>query len=399
MGRRRVLLIVGGGVAAYKALELVRLLRGDSMEVCPVLTDAGARFVTPLSLAALAQAEVRSDLFALSDEAAMGHIELSRAADLLVVAPATADLIGKAAHGLADDLASALLLATDKRVLWAPAMNVRMWEHPATQRNCDQLRKDGAMFVGPTEGEMACGETGFGRMAEPAEIAQAVRALLGRHGSPLIGRRALVTAGPTAEPVDPVRVLTNLSSGRQGYAIADCLHELGARVTLVSGPTHLPSPPGAQRVNVRDARQMLAACEAALPVDIAVLVAAVTDWRVTHPSSSKIKRSAGVKPSISLTENPDILAAIATPGPNRPKLVIGFAAETENLEINGREKLLRKQCDWIVANDVRNGGVFGEDENEVMLLTREGKEVWPRSSKIEVARRLADRIAEALREV
>ena len=393
----RVLLIVGGGIAAYKALELVRLLRKADVEVSPILTQAGAQFVTPLSLAALAEAPVRSDLFSLTEEAEMGHIELSRAADLVVVAPATADLMAKAAQGRADDLASTALLASDKPILMAPAMNVRMWLHPATQRNLTTLQGDGVRFVGPDEGAMACGEFGPGRMAEPAVIAEAILGLLqGAAARPLAGRKVLVTAGPTLEPIDPVRFLSNRSSGRQGYAIAQALAALGAETTLVSGPTGLTAPPGVRRVAVETAVEMLAACEAALPVDAAVCVAAVADWRPAATADLKLKKTGGAPPALALAENPDILARLATAGPNRPRLVVGFAAETNDVEANARAKLARKSCDWIVANDVTEAGVMGGADNTVTLVTGEGLERWPRADKAAVARRLADRIAQAL---
>ena len=387
-----MLLIVGGGIAAYKALELARLFRKAGVAVRPILTAAGAEFVTPLSLAALCEDKVYSELFDLTDEAQMGHIELSRSADLVVVAPATADLMAKAAHGLAGDLASTTLLATDKPVLMAPAMNVRMWLHAATQRNLARLRADGAAFVGPDEGAMACGEFGPGRMAEPEAIFTAAMAMLGA-GGPLSGKHVLVTAGPTAEPIDPVRVLTNRSSGKQGYAIAGALAALGARVTLVSGPTGLSAPPGVARVDVETAVQMLAACKAALPADAAVCVAAVSDWRADEVFAVKLKKSHEGPPTIRLVENPDILAALSARGPKRPKLVVGFAAETSDLEANARAKLDRKGCDWIVGNDVSADGIMGGDENEVLVVDAQGLDHWPRASKAEVARRLAERIA------
>ncbi|HEY3798614.1 MAG TPA: bifunctional phosphopantothenoylcysteine decarboxylase/phosphopantothenate--cysteine ligase CoaBC [Caulobacteraceae bacterium] len=387
----KVLLIVGGGVAAYKALELVRLLRKAGIEVSPVLTRAGAEFVTPLSLSALAEAPVRGALFSLDDESKMGHIELSRAADLVVVAPATADLMAKVATGQADDLASTVLLATDKPVLMAPAMNVRMWLHPATQRNLAALKADGAAMVGPDEGAMACGEFGPGRMAEPEAIFQAIHAALAP--GPLAGKHVLVTAGPTVEPIDPVRVLTNRSSGKQGYAIAGALAALGARVTLVSGPTALATPPGVTRVDVGTAQEMLGACQAALPADAAVCVAAVADWRADDVFKVKLKKSHEGPPTIRLVENPDILATLAAHGPGRPKLVVGFAAETSDLEAQAKAKLTRKGCDWIVANDVSADGIMGGDENEVMLVDPQGTDRWPRASKADVARRLAERIA------
>jgi phosphopantothenoylcysteine decarboxylase/phosphopantothenate--cysteine ligase len=397
MDQKRVLLIVGGGVAAYKALELVRLLRKAGVAVRPVLTQAGARFVTPLSLAALAEDRVYEDLFSLTDEAEMGHIQLSRSADLVVVAPATADLMAKAAAGLANDLASTLLLATDKPVLMAPAMNVRMWEHKATRRNLATLRGDGVTFVGPDEGAMACGEFGEGRLAEPEAIFQAIMdALAGAAGSPLAGKRVLVTAGPTAEPIDPVRVLTNRSSGKQGYAIAAALARLGAAVTLVSGPTALAAPPGVRRVQVETALEMLAASKAALPADAAVCVAAVSDWRADEVFGVKLKKGKDGPPTLRLVENPDILAALAATGPARPRLVIGFAAETDNVEKNARAKLARKGCDWIVANDVASTDVMGGDQNAVMIFDARGVEHWPLADKTEVAARLARRIADDL---
>ncbi len=397
MSQRRVLLIVGGGVAAYKALELVRLLRKADIAVSPILTAAGAHFVTPLSLAALSEEKVHADLFSLTDEAEMGHIELSRSADLVVVAPATADLMAKAAAGLAGDLASATQLATDKPVLMAPAMNVRMWLHPATQRNLATLKADGVSFVGPDEGAMACGEFGPGRMAEPEAILGAITAALaGGAARPLSGKHVLITAGPTLEPLDPVRVLTNRSSGKQGYAIAAALAALGSRVTLVSGPTALAVPPGVLRIDVETAEEMLAACRAALPADAAVCVAAVADWRPDEAFGVKLKKSHEGPPTIRLVENPDILATLAAHGPDRPRLVVGFAAETNDLEAHARAKLKRKGCDWIVANDVAQDGIMGGDENEVLLVYPQGSEAWPKASKAEVARRLAARIAKDL---
>ncbi|MCA6236274.1 MAG: bifunctional phosphopantothenoylcysteine decarboxylase/phosphopantothenate--cysteine ligase CoaBC [Phenylobacterium sp.] len=394
---RRVLLIVGGGIAAYKCLELVRLLRGQGIAVRPVLTPAGSQFVTPLSLAALCEDKVHTDLFSLTDEAEMGHIRLSRSADLIVVAPATADLMARTAAGLANDLATTLLLATDTPVMMVPAMNVRMWTHPATQRNLATLKADGVRFVGPDVGDMACGETGPGRMAEPAAICAAIlAALAGDAGLPLAGRRVLVTAGPTAEPVDPVRVLTNRSSGKQGFAIAAALANLGAEVTLVAGPVAEPTPPGVRRVDVETAREMLAACEAALPADVAVCVAAVADWRPAEVAAGKTKKTPGAPPpEIRLVENPDILATLSRAA-DRPRLVVGFAAETETVEDHARAKLARKGCDWIVANDVSRPGVMGGSDNTVSIVTRDGVERWEEAPKAEVARRLAARIAAAL---
>jgi phosphopantothenoylcysteine decarboxylase/phosphopantothenate--cysteine ligase len=396
VAEQRILLIVGGGIAAYKALELVRLARKAGLAVRPVLTKAGAQFVTPLSLAALAEDRVYSDLFSLTDEAEMGHIELSRSADLVVVAPATGDLMAKAANGHASDLASTTLLATDKPVLMAPAMNVRMWEHPATRRNLATLTADGVLFVGPDEGPMACGEYGEGRMAEPAAILEAIQqALAGAAGRPLAGKRALVTAGPTAEPIDPVRVITNRSSGKQGFAIAHALAALGAEVTLVAGPVAQATPPGVTRVDVETACDMLAACEAALPADVAVCVAAVADWRPEKAGARKIKKGASGPEPIALVENPDILATLAK-GARRPRLVVGFAAETNDVEAHARAKLDKKGCDWIVANDVSLPGTMGGDDNAVAIVSRQGVEHWARLAKGEVARKLAQRIAQEL---
>ncbi|HET9161026.1 MAG TPA: bifunctional phosphopantothenoylcysteine decarboxylase/phosphopantothenate--cysteine ligase CoaBC [Caulobacteraceae bacterium] len=401
MSDKRILLIVGGGVAAYKALELARLLRKAGVAVRPILTRAGAEFVTPLSLSALCEDKVYSNLFSLTDEAEMGHIELSRSADLVVVAPATANLIARAAHGIADDLASTTLLATDKPVLMAPAMNVRMWEHAATRRNLAQLKADGVWFVGPDEGAMACGEFGMGRLAEPPVIFEAIMsALAGPAARPLAGKRVLVTAGPTAEPIDPVRLITNRSSGRQGYAIAGALARLGAEVTLVSGPTALDAPPGVHRVDVETADQMLAASlEAAgkgAPLAAGVFVAAVADWRPDEAFAVKLKKGKEGPPAIRLAENKDILATLARAGPRRPKLVVGFAAETNDVEEHAKAKLARKGCDWIIANDVSEPGVMGGAENSVLLISKTGTERWERAPKEVVAGRIAARIAEAL---
>jgi len=405
---KRVLLIVGGGIAAYKALELVRLFRRAGVGVRTVLTKSATEFVTPLSIGTLSEDRVFTELFSLTDEQEIGHIELSREADLLVVAPASANLLAKAANGIADDLATTVLLATDTPVLMAPAMNVRMWLHPATVRNLERLRGDGVSFVGPDEGAMACGEFGPGRMAEPQAIFEAAMAAIlrqtqdGREGEaavaaplPLKGRRVLVTAGPTFEPIDPVRGLTNRSSGKQGYAIAEALAELGAEVTLISGPVDLATAPAVRRVRVTTAEQMLEACRAALPMDAAVMVAAVSDWRPEVVAELKLKKDAGA-PQIRLVRNPDILWTLSQPGPERPRLVVGFAAETDHLEEHAREKLARKGCDWIVANDVTRPGVLGGEENAVTLFTAEGEESWPRATKIDIARRLAARIAGAL---
>jgi phosphopantothenoylcysteine decarboxylase/phosphopantothenate--cysteine ligase len=395
---KRVLLIIGGGIAAYKSLILIRELARRGIRTRAILTKAGAEFVTPLSVGALTEDKVYSELFDLTDEAEMGHIELSRSADLIVVAPATADLMAKAAAGLASDLATTALLATDKPVLMAPAMNVRMWSHPATQRNLAQLRADGVRFVEPTEGAMACGEFGVGRMAEPEAIADAVEAHYrnGAAARPLAGRHVLITAGPTLEPIDPVRFVSNRSSGKQGYAIAAACAAAGARVTLVSGPVALGDPAGVSVVRVETAREMLAECEAALPADAAVCVAAVADWRPEAPATQKIKKDkAGLVPALALVENPDILATLAQREAERPTLVVGFAAETEKLEAHARAKLKRKGCDWIVANDV-SGDVMGGDENEIMIVTADGAERLPRMAKTAAAQALAARLASAL---
>jgi len=392
---RRVLLIVGGGIAAYKALELVRLMRKAGLEVRAILTRSGAEFVTPLSLAALTGSAVRQDLFSSEDETTMGHIELSRWADLIVVAPATAGLMAKAASGAADDLASTTLLATDAPVLLAPAMNVRMWLHPAVQANLATLQgfaEPRYTVVGPDDGEMACGEYGPGRMAEPAAILDAILPHDGKAGllaRPLAGHHALVTAGPTFEPIDPVRGLTNRSSGKQGYAIAGALARAGARVTLISGPVALATPPGVDRVSVETADQMLAAVEAALPADLAILTAAVSDWRVAGAADTKIKKQAGEgPPALSLVETPDILRTLAIRAEGRPALVIGFAAETGQLEARAAAKLETKGCDWIVGNDVSEG-VFGRDDTRVVLFrTGETPEPWPETTKTAVADRL-----------
>ena len=396
---KRVLLIIGGGIAAYKSLELIRLLQKSGASVVPVLTRAGAEFVTPLSVSALAGHRVYQELFDLTDEAEMGHIQLSRAADLLVVAPATADLMAKMATGRADDLSSTLLLATDKRVLVAPAMNVRMWGHPATQRNVATLRGDGVLMVGPDAGEMACGEFGPGRMSEAADIMAAIGAALGatRAAGPLAGRHVLVTSGPTHEPIDPVRYIANRSSGAQGTAIAAALRDLGARVTFVTGPALVPAPGGVDVVRVETAAQMLSAVQKALPADAAVMAAAVADWRVANAGLQKMKKDgAGQAPALEFAENADILATVSQ-GPERPRLVVGFAAETERVVEHATAKRLRKGCDWIVANDVSpTTGIMGGAENAVTVISAAGAEVWPRMTKDAVARRLADQIAEAL---
>ena len=395
MRGKRILLIVGGGIAAYKACELIRLIRKAGGGVRCVLTAGGAQFITPMTLAALSEQPVHTSLWDLKDEAEMGHIQLSREADLVVVCPATADLLAKMAGGIADDLATTLLLATDKKVLAAPAMNVRMWQHEATRRNVARLRADGVIVIEPDEGEMACGEYGPGRLPEPEAILAAIEEALGGAG-PLAGRHVIVTAGPTHEPIDPVRVIANRSSGKQGFAIAEALAGLGARVTLVAGPVGLATPPGVDRIDVETARQMDEAVRAALPADAAVLVAAVADWRV-ETAPSKLKKADG-PPDLAWRPNPDILAGLAA-GPDRPRLLIGFAAETDALEANAADKRTRKGADWILANDVsgpRGQSVMGGDDNRIHLITAAGAEGWDHMAKAEVARRLAARIAEAL---
>ncbi len=396
LAERRILLIVGGGIAAYKTLELIRLLRAQGVAVTPVLTRAGEEFVTPLSLAALAGQPLHRDLFDLTTEAEMGHIQLSRAADLVVVAPCTADLMAKMAGGHADDLASTLLMATDKRVLIAPAMNVRMWDHPATQRNLATLTGDGVLVVGPDSGDMACGEHGPGRMAEPRAIVAAITAALSAAEKPLAGRHVLVTSGPTHEPIDPVRYIANRSSGAQGTAIAAALRDLGARVSFVTGPASVAPPSGVTVIPVESAREMLAAVQAALPADAGVFCAAVADWRVANAAGQKMKKQAGGLPVLEFAENPDILATICA-GPQRPPLVVGFAAETHDVIAHAQAKRARKGCDWIVANDVSPGtGIMGGAENAVHLVTAQGVEDWPRLPKDQVARQLAARIAAEL---
>ena len=394
---KTVLLIIGGGIAAYKCHELIRLLKTRGARVRVIMTRAAEEFVTPLSLASLSGEKLHTALFSLTDEIEMGHIELSRAADLLVVAPATAGLMAKMANGFADDLASTALLATDKRVLVAPAMNVRMWNHAATQRNAAALKRDGIAFVGPNDGEMACGEFGPGRMAEPAEIVAAIAALLQPKVLPLAGRKVLITAGPTREPIDPVRFLSNHSSGKQGYAIAEAAVALGAETILVSGPVTLPIPPGVQMMPIETARDMLKLCEDEMPADIAIFAAAVADWRVEKAADEKMKKGSGDPPRLTLAENPDILRTIATRKTGRPAIVVGFAAETEHVIQHATEKLGRKGCDVIVANDVSpESGVFGGDRNKVHLVTSNGVESWPEMTKREVAQRLMERLTAML---
>ena len=393
----RVLLIIGGGIAAYKAAELIRLLRKDGHSVTPVLTEGGSHFVTPMSLAALAESPVYTSLWDLKDEAEMGHIQLSRAADLVLVCPATADLLARMAAGIANDLATTLLLATDKPVVVAPAMNVRMWQHAATKRNIQQLKTDGITVLEPDEGPMACGEFGPGRLPEPADILLRIKPLLGSplaidvgQPGPLAGKHVLITAGPTHEPIDPVRVIANRSSGKQGFAIASAAAQSGARVTLIAGPVSLPTPGGVARIDVETAQQMADAVEAALPADVAVLVAAVADWRV-EPAPTKLKKGDG-PPDLRFSPNPDILATLAD-HPDRPRLLIGFAAETNDVVANASSKLSSKKADWIVANDV-SGNVMGGTHNRIHLVTGDGVEDWPEAAKEDVARHLIQRIAQ-----
>ncbi len=404
---QRVLLILSGGIAAYKCLETIRLLRRAGVAVRCVMTKAAEEFVTPLSVSALSEDKVYTDLFSLTDEAEMGHIELSRSADLLVVAPASADILARMTAGIANDIATTVLLATDKPVMAAPAMNVRMWHHPATQANLKTLQARGVTLVGPVEGDMACGEHGLGRMVEAQTLADAIldrlKRLRNADNTPsineLTGKSALVTSGPTHEPIDPVRYIANRSSGRQGHAIAKALAEAGARVTLVSGPTRLPDPDGLETIHVDSAEEMLAACRNALPADIAVCAAAVADWRVAGQADQKLKKEAGGLPSLTLAENPDILATLSKPGIGRPALVVGFAAETENVVDNAAAKRLRKGCDWILANDVSVGtDTFGGDRNRIHAVSEHGVEDWPEMSKEDVAAKLARRIGAYFRQ-
>ena len=393
---KHILLVIGGGIAAFKSLDLIRRLRERGADVTPILTRAAEEFVTPLSASALSAHKVYRDLFDLTDEAEMGHIELSRAADLVVVAPATADLMAKMAGGHANDLASTVLMATDKSVLIAPAMNVRMWEHPATQRNKFTLESDGILFVGPDDGPMACGEFGPGRMAEVSDIVAAIEQALS--GGPLSGKHCLVTSGPTHEPIDPVRYIANRSSGAQGSAIASALRDLGADVTFVTGPATVPPPSGVTVVNVGTALEMCDAAVNALPADVAIFTAAVADWRTDIAATSKMKKDgSGELPDLRLVENPDILAHVAKLAKDRPALVIGFAAETDTVEKHAMAKRLRKGCDWIVANDVSpQTGIMGGSENEITLITDAGADPWPRMAKDAVAKMLAQRIVQAL---
>ena len=395
MTKARILLIVSGGIAAYKSLELVRLLKKRGLAVRAVLTDSAGRFVTPLSMGVLTEDHVYGDMFDLKEEREIGHIQLSRQADLVVVAPATANILAKMAAGIADDLATTLLLATDKPVLAVPAMNVRMWDHAATQRNLAQLRADGVHIMEPDDGEMACGEFGKGRLPEPEAIAAEIEHLLSSKSKTLKGRHILITAGPTHEPIDPVRYIANRSSGKQGFAIAAAAAQAGARVTLVAGPVRLPTPPGVDRVDVETAREMLAAVEAALPADAAIMVAAVADWRTDTAAGQKLKKDGSGKPApLTLVENPDILATLGRHA-QRPRLLIGFAAETDKLTEYAQAKLQRKGADWIVANDV-SGDVMGGDSNSVHIVTAAGVESWDHLPKDAVATRIIEKVAHAL---
>ncbi|MCH8321932.1 MAG: bifunctional phosphopantothenoylcysteine decarboxylase/phosphopantothenate--cysteine ligase CoaBC [Proteobacteria bacterium] len=390
---KRILMIIGGGIAAYKALELIRRLKDQGARVRAILTGGGAQFITPLSVASLTGEKVFSDLFSLTDETEMGHIRLSREADLLLVVPATANLLAKMAHGIADDLASTTLLATNKPVMAAPAMNVEMWAKPSTMRNIRQLRQDGVMVIEPAEGELACGEVGVGRLPEVDVIRDHVIRHFKGHKGRLDGLRALVTAGPTHEPIDPVRYIANRSSGKQGYAIAGAFARFGAETVLVSGPTHLETPQGVDRIDVETAREMWRAVQKNLPYDVAVCSAAVSDWGIDKQAGQKIKKESGADQVMTFKQNPDILADLAISN-RRPRLVIGFAAETENLLENAREKRLRKNCDWIIANDVSAAtGIMGGNENTVHVITGDGEEAWPKASKEDVALRLVEKIA------
>ena len=395
MNEKHILLIISGGIAAVKLPDLIRKLTAQGARVTPVLTQSGAQFVTPLSIAALARSKVYTDLFDLTEEAQMGHIELSRAADLILVAPATAQIMAKMAQGMADDLASTLLLATDTPVMIAPSMNVRMWQHPATQRNLKQLQEDGVQVIGPNDGEMACGEYGPGRMAEADEILAQVAGFF--RSGPLAGRHVLVTSGPTHEPIDPVRYIANRSSGAQGAALAMALRDLGARVSFVTGPARVPPPSGVEVHPVHTAQEMLAVVDGLLPVDAAIFAAAVADWRVEGAHAQKIKKNpSGDFPILEFAENPDILALVSAHD-LRPQLVVGFAAETENVIDNAAQKRLRKGCDWIVANDVApQTGIMGGAHNKVTLIDADGTETWDEMPKSDVARRIALRIADAL---
>ena len=391
---KRLLLIIGGGIAAYKCLDLIRRVKERGMTVRVILTRGGEQFVTPLSISGLSGEKTYTDLFSLTDEVEMGHIRLSREADLILVAPATADMMAKMAGGIADNLATTTLLATDKPVMIAPSMNSQMWHHVATQRNFEQLQQDGVHVIPTTSGDLACGEVGAGRLAEVDDMVAALEGFFTPTG-PLVGRHILITAGPTYEAIDPVRYIANRSSGKQGYAIATALVSLGAKVSLISGPTSLDAPKGVTVTNIESAKEMLAACQNTLPADVAICVAAVADWRVATEAAQKIKKQGGEIPALQMVENPDILKMLSKAGDDRPSLVIGFAAETENLSANAKAKLARKGCDWIVANDVSTidgQSVMGSDHNKVNLITASGTEDWDNAPKDEVARRLAQKI-------
>ncbi len=397
LSEKRILLIISGGIAAYKSLDLIRRLRERGAHVTPVMTGSASQFVTPMAVSTLAGEAVHQELFDLTSEAEIGHIQLSRSADLVVVAPATANIMAKMAAGIADDLATTLLLATDTPVLVAPAMNVRMWDHPSTQRNLDVLRADGVRFVGPDEGDMACGEFGPGRFAEPLDIVARIEAHFS--SGPLSGKHILITSGPTHEPIDPVRYIANRSSGTQGSALASALIAQGAEVTFVTGPADAKRPVGAKVIEVQSAQDMMHAVEAALPVDAAIFAAAVADWRVASQSNSKIKKKNGDLPVLEFVENPDILATVSQMHKGRPELVIGFAAETDDVIANATAKRERKQCDWIVANDVSpETGIMGGDENLVTVISEHGAETWPRMHKDQVAQKLVEKITSALKE-
>ncbi|MCK5041852.1 MAG: bifunctional phosphopantothenoylcysteine decarboxylase/phosphopantothenate--cysteine ligase CoaBC [Sphingomonadales bacterium] len=397
---KQILIIISGGIAAFKALEVIRLLKKEGAGVRAILTKGGAEFITPLSVSSLTEDKVYTELFSLTDEAEMGHIRLSRQADLVLVLPATANLIERMARGVADDLASTTLLATDKTVMVCPAMNVEMWEKPATQRNIETLRKDGAILVGPEAGLMACGEEGLGRLAEPLDIMEAIKSFFGSAGKPLAGKKIIVTAGPTHEPIDPVRYIANRSSGKQGYALAEALQKLGASVALISGPTSLKAPDGVNITRVETAEEMLNACQQELPAKGFVSVAAVADWRAVETATEKLKKQGDDTTKLSLKQNPDILKTISQMADGRPELVVGFAAETENLIANAQKKLISKGCDWVVANDVKiddtGGSVMGGDENTISIITSDGIDAWSKASKIAVAQKLARKISEYL---
>lgn len=397
LDKKQILIIISGGIAAFKALEVIRLLKKEGAGVRAILTEGGAQFITPLSVSSLTEEKVYTDLFSLTDEAEMGHIRLSREADLILVLPATANLIERMARGKAEDLASTTLLATDKPVMVCPAMNVEMWEKPATKRNIETIKKDNAILVGPASGILACGEEGYGRLAEPQDVLEAIKSFFGAEGRPLKGKKIIITAGPTHEPIDPVRYIANRSSGKQGYAIAEALNKLGASVELISGPTSLDAPKGVNIKRVETAQEMLKAVEDNLPADAFISVAAVSDWRATEQSKEKMKKQKATTTKLDLTQNPDILKTIAKHKTKRPPLVIGFAAETENIIAGAQKKLTSKGCDWVIANDVRTeGGVMGGNENTISILTSDGIDAWGKASKTAVAQKLARKVCEEI---